>query len=1064
MNAAGEPRPDDRTTAHPPSASSGVGADPRLAQAVEEYQAALKAGRAVDRQALRARCGPLAAALEECLDAVDLLYGAAGGFGPSPTGGADEVVAAVRTHEPVGDFRIVREVGRGGMGVVYEAEQVSLRRRVALKVLPLAAVIDPRQLQRFRNEAQAAACLHHPHIVPVYAVGVDRGVHYYAMQFIDGRTLAAVIAELAARAGASEPTAAGTDGPPAADRDAVTAGPAAPTAASTLPPPRSPAFFRTVARLGVQAARALDYAHERGVVHRDVKPANLLLDGAGNVWVTDFGLAHFQGSPGLTMTGDLVGTLRYMSPEQAGGKRSYVDHRTDVYSLGLTLYELLALEPAFPGCDRQEVLRQVAEHDPPPVRRRNPAAPVELETIIAKAAAKVPTERYATAQELADDLQRFLDDQPIHARRPGLLARGRKWARRHRPIAASLALSLALLAAGAVIGLLLYAQEQHDLARERGEFALLKQAQEGRARNEELRAKQDLYRTLLGEATALRQTREPGYRPRVWKDLHDAVRLGVPEPAPEQVRAEVLACLGDPIGLEPVQPPPVVVPELAPVPEPFQKLMREQFDRDPLAIAVSPDGQLLATCGEPRNPNLRQGGSCVLVWDRQGGVRSHALFLGLAYDLRFSPDGRSLVAGCEQGVIRWAVPGGVITSWGAGTVTSVAVHPGGRLLATAGRRLELWSMTSNRLIASFPSPRAGTRVEFSSDGRWLLAVSRGAAEVAWPVRETPEKRCLDGHGGGVPALAWSPDGTRLASASKDQAVRIWDVATGRLLHDCPGHAVAIEAIAYSPDGRWLASGDLRGGVRLWDAATGAPLAQAGMPLNPPGQVWRLQFAPGGKFLAAGGGKGVAAWVPKAADDGVSLEPLLSLPTTEVYDLAVHPAGEQIVFLDKACKVRVWDLPREAEQPPLAVAARLEVRGLHFDAAGRRLTYITATGMLGLWDWPAGPARVTGQPVFQLALDPTGRWAATSGSAQNVRVYDVEAGREVLSLPSEGADVWNLAWSPDGTRLAVGLSDGGVNVWDLEQVRARLLEFGIDSPSTRVGAPAATAPRTEPNLT
>jgi serine/threonine protein kinase len=251
----------------------------------------------------------------------------------------------------LGDFKILRELGRGGMGVVYEAEQVSLNRRVALKVLPLAATMDPRQLERFRHEARAAGLLHHPHIVPVYGVGCERGVHYYAMQLIEGCSLAAVIE---GRRG-SEP-ASGPE--PAAAGRAQTRPLAGP---GTVPSRRAQQPFRRVAELVSQVADALEYAHAMGVVHRDVKPANLLLDAGGNVWVTDFGLARLGESSGLTISGDLLGTLRYMSPEQALARHALVDHRTDVYSLGATLYELLT-----PLCRRGH--QQTGDLAPPRLR------------------------------------------------------------------------------------------------------------------------------------------------------------------------------------------------------------------------------------------------------------------------------------------------------------------------------------------------------------------------------------------------------------------------------------------------------------------------------------------------------------------------------------------------------------------------------------------------------------------------------------------------------------------------------------------------------------------------
>jgi tetratricopeptide (TPR) repeat protein len=362
------------------------------------------------------------------------------------------------TTSPLGDFHIIRQVGRGGMGLVYEAEQVSLGRRVALKVLPFAATMDPKQLQRFKNEAQAAAHLHHQNIVPVHYVGCERGIHFYAMQYIEGQTLATAIEQLRLKSAPAsrgplslEETRPyqGADAPrsPASTPSADTA----PIAGlSTANSRKDAAYFRTVAQLGIQAAEALDYAHQMGVIHRDVKPANLMVDATGRLWVTDFGLAQIQSDPRLTMTGDLVGTLRYMSPEQALAKRVVVDHRTDVYSLGATLYELLTLEPAYTGQDRQELLRQIAFEEPKPPRRVNKAIPTELETIVLKALEKNPAERYATAQELADDLRHFLEDRPILARRPPLRMQLARWVRRHKPLVAAVA--AALLMGTAVLG------------------------------------------------------------------------------------------------------------------------------------------------------------------------------------------------------------------------------------------------------------------------------------------------------------------------------------------------------------------------------------------------------------------------------------------------------------------------------------------------------------------------------------------------------------------------------------------------------------------------------------
>jgi serine/threonine protein kinase/Tfp pilus assembly protein PilF len=412
--------------------------DAELASVLDAYLADLEAGRPADPDRVVAEHPAIADRLRACLIGLHHVEHGGEALGP-PTGDGAPGPGPAR----LGEYRLVREVGRGGMGVVYEAVQESLGRRVALKVLPFAAALDPRQLQRFRNEAQAAAQLHHTNIVPVFGVGCERGVHFYAMQFIYGRTLAAVIRQLRSEPGRE----AAASGPAASPRPET----AARAEASTLPATGSPAFYRAVARMGVQAAEALEHAHQAGVVHRDVKPANLMVEAGGHLWVADFGLARLPGAAGLTLTGDLVGTLRYASPEQLRGHTGGVDHRTDVYSLGVTLYELLTREPAYDGRDRPELLRRLATEDPVPPRQRDRAIPAELETIVLKAMEKNPADRYATARELADDLRRFLADAPIRARRPTAAQRLRRWGRRHRSLVWSAAvfglLTLGMVAA-----------------------------------------------------------------------------------------------------------------------------------------------------------------------------------------------------------------------------------------------------------------------------------------------------------------------------------------------------------------------------------------------------------------------------------------------------------------------------------------------------------------------------------------------------------------------------------------------------------------------------------------
>jgi serine/threonine protein kinase/WD40 repeat protein len=993
--------------------------DPRVTRALEEYLAEREAGRRPDRKEFLARHPAVAAALAGCLDGLEFLAGSLGpasGLGPpAPERAGDGPAPPGAAPDCLGDYRLLREIGRGGMGVVYEAEQISLGRRVALKVLPFTATLDPKQRQRFKNEAQAAAHLHHPHIVPVHAVGCERGVHFYAMQLIDGRTVAAVIRERQRLAGEDADEA--PTGPPSAR-------PPAPADADTQPgaatdPAVPGGDWRAVARLGIQAAEALDHAHQLGVVHRDVKPANLLLDARGDVWITDFGLAQFQSNPGPTATGDLVGTLRYMAPEQALARRGVVDHRTDVYALGATLYELLTLRPALPGAERVELLHRIAYTEPAPPRRLNPALPVELETIILKALAKAPEERYATAQELADDLRRLLEDRPIRARPPTPPQRLRRWARRHRSLAVSLAVSAGLLLAGGTAVAVGCALHESALSR-----------QEQQAKRE---AEGQLYRALLANAEGLRLARKPGYREQVLRDMHQAAGLDVPEKDMSAIRAAVLACLGDPLGQGRVRGKLVARGKRPPIPDAFADVVRQCPDPEHNAVAATPDGSLLGVAG-------RWGR--VVLFDRDGRcLAEKASPLGAVYDLEFSRDGRFLAAGCEEGAAVWTVPDlGPHLSVRGGTVYSVAVHRSGRLLATAGRQIELWSLASSRPVTHFDPPAYGDRVEFSADGKYLLAVG-GHGVAAWPVTETPEKRCLDGHAGGVPCVAFSPDGTRLASVSKDRALRLWDAATGELRLSALAHRSALEAVAFSPDGALLATGDREGVIALWDGRTAAPLVRVGGAAEP-GPVWRLQFSATGRFLAAVGGNGVAVWERRTTGETVALCRVFHRPLPGALDGAVHPSETELVVLTGDGKLFAYDLRQGTDPRRLAARARPEVRSLEFDAAGKRLLFVSPEGKLALWDWETDmPARQTDEPAAHLAVGPGGRLVATTTPSRATVVYDLRAGAETLALPEEAGDVWGLAWSPDGARLAVGRSDGGVAVWDVEQVRARLAEFG-----------------------
>jgi Protein kinase domain len=363
-----------------------------LPRILDDYRKELATGCVPDKEGLLQQHPELADVLNSCLATVDFIH-----RGQLPSGEPTQL----------GDFRIVAEIGRGAMGVVYEAEQLSLHRRVALKILRYGGPVDPEALARFRREAETVAQLHHTHIAPVFAIGCEQGVHYYAMQIIEGRSLAALIG-------------------------------------GALPSPRQ------VADWGLQIAEALAYAHAHGVIHRDVKPSNLLLDKAGSVWLTDFGLARRTEETALTAAGVPLGTPRYMSPEQVAAAQP-VDHRSDVYSLGATLYELLTGQPAFDADSVPVLFARIQEAEPVPPRRLRTDCPRDLETILLKCLAKEARRRYATAQDLANDLRAVTEDRAIKARRPGLVERSERWlaGRRFTP----LGMTVVFLAVVLVLGL-----------------------------------------------------------------------------------------------------------------------------------------------------------------------------------------------------------------------------------------------------------------------------------------------------------------------------------------------------------------------------------------------------------------------------------------------------------------------------------------------------------------------------------------------------------------------------------------------------------------------------------
>jgi WD40 repeat protein/serine/threonine protein kinase len=1022
-------------------------ADPVLDDLLADFANRLHAGEAVGVETYVQEHPERADELRRLLPAVQILTDLEG------MAGAEDMLAPPesgpeRALGVLGDFRLLREVGHGGMGVVYEAVQVSLNRRVALKALPFAATLDTRQIQRFKAEAQAAAHLHHTHIVPVFAVGCERGVHYYAMQFIEGHTLAALIEEmrrLAARAAgdrtdgggaagdcASE-MASGRWGPPKRGTPAgeptgpypprpqlpgtpVTTATTQPMAVSTKPPGTDPGYFRTVAHLGIQAAEALEHAHALGVVHRDIKPANLLVDQGGHLWVTDFGLAQMQSNPGLTLTGDLVGTLRYMSPEQALAHRVAVDQRTDVYSLGATLYELLALEPAFQGGDRQELLRQIAFEEPRPPRRLNKAIPAELETVVLKALEKSPTDRYATAQELADDLDRFLEDRPIQARRPSLFQVARKWARRHPAVVWS-AGTFGVLFLIAVVIVLAVSNRHIEEARRQESGA---RADAERAKKEVEASKKEVEASLYFQTLArVQREREAG-------------NVGLAEQLLDDPRWQEFR------GWE------------------WHYLKRLRYGtRRPLRhtsfiwdLALSPDGRLLAA---------GDSDGSVKLWDTQmwEEVRTFQVPGPTIRCVDLGPSGRRLATASHDGTVQlWDVATGAELRTlqhsddrvGRGLVFS----PDGRWIALGGVGcVKIWDSTTGLLLRTLPAdPEGFVCLAFSPDGR-CLAVGNGDETVSlwdtvgWTVRHT-----LGPHTGTVTRLAFRADGAQLAAAcgqwewsGSDGEVKIWDIATGQAVHSLRGHVGGAFAVAFAPDGRRLASGGAEDAlVKLWDLEAGR---EALTLRGHSDAVFGVVFSPDGRHLySASADHTVRVWdaTPLGEGDRPELRTLRG-HAGQITTVAFSPDNRRLVSGSMDRTLKVWDALTGQEIRTLPGHAG-PVRGLAFTPDGKQLASVSqapeepreATGAVKLWDtqtWreiPCPGLKVASQTVFGVTFRADGRRLAAAG--YEFVVWDTETYTPVRTLRrTRGAALISAAFSPSG-HLVASAVEGTVEVWDL----------------------------------